>query len=185
MDLRLGTEQVAESPARVAPSRWVREVVFREKVRGYRQGDVDAFLDQVAFAFDELEARLRDAEERASRAAGEIAVAVADDDTVRRTLTLAQRTAELAIAEAERQAAEMVERARIESEMLVHAAEAESAAIRDRERSQLVAEIAHLESARSAAAEDLESLETRRAQEHERLTRVLEELAHVVERRLT
>lgn len=177
-------EVVEESPARVAPSRWVRETTFREKLRGYHQADVDAFLDQVAFAFDELESRLRDAEERASRAAGETAVAVADDETVRRTLTLAQRTAELAIAEAERQAAELVERARGESEGMIASAEAEAAAIRERERSKLVAELTHLESARAIAAEDLDELEQRRMREHQRLTAVLRELAEAVERKL-
>jgi DivIVA domain-containing protein len=176
---------IDDSPVRIAPSRWVRETTFREKLRGYHPGDVDGFLDQVAFAFDELESRLRDAEERAAKAAGETAVAVADDETVRRTLTLAQRTAELAIAEAERQAAELVERARGESEGMVAAAEAEAAAIRERERSRLVAELTHLESARAVAAEDLDELETRRQREHERLTRVLRDLADVVEQRLT
>lgn len=176
---------VVESPARVAPSRWVREAVFREKLRGYHPGDVDAFLDQVAFAFDELESRLRDAEERGARAAGEAAVAVADDETVRRTLTLAQRTAELAIAEAERQAAELVEQARAECSALVAEAEAEASAVRERERSKLVAELTHLESARVVAAEDLDALEQRRRREHERLTAVLRELAEVVEQRLT
>lgn len=178
-------DDIEESPARVAPSRWVRETVFREKLRGYHPGDVDSFLDQVAFAFDELEARLRDAEERAARAAGETAVTVADDETVRRTLTLAQRTAELAIAEAERQAAELVERARGESEGMVAAAEAEAAAIRERERSKLVAELTHLESARAVAAEDLDELAARRRREHDRLTAVLRELHDVVEQRLT
>lgn len=178
-------DDIEETPTRVAPSRWVRETVFREKLRGYHPSDVDSFLDQVAFAFDELEARLRDAEERAAKAAGETAVAVADDEMVRRTLTLAQRTAELAIAEAERQAAELVERARGESEGMIAAAEAESAAIRERERSKLVAELTHLESARAVAAEDLDELAARRRREHDRLTAVLRELHDVVEQRLT
>ncbi|HEV7885919.1 MAG TPA: DivIVA domain-containing protein [Acidimicrobiales bacterium] len=179
------TPEVEESAARVAPSRWVRETVFREKLRGYHPGDVDAFMDQVAFAFDELVARLHDAEERVSRAAGEAALVVADDETVRRTLTLAQRTAELAITEAERQAAELVERARAESQALVREAEAEAAAIRERERSKLAAELTHLESARAVAAEDLDVLESRRRHEHERLSKVLRDLAEVVEQRLS
>jgi DivIVA domain-containing protein len=178
-------DDIEESPTRVAPSRWVRETVFREKLRGYHPSDVDAFLDQVAFAFDELESRLRDAEERAAKAAGETAVAVADDEMVRRTLTLAQRTAELAIAEAERQAAELVERARGESEGMIAEAVAESAAIRERERSKLVAELTHLESARAVAAEDLDELAARRRREHDRLSAVLRELHDVVEQRLT
>jgi DivIVA domain-containing protein len=179
-----GAEPMEESAARVEPSRWVREAVFREKLRGYHPTDVDAFLDQVAFAFDELEARLRDAEERASKAVGEVAVTVADDETVRRTLTLAQRTAELAITEAERQAADLLERARAESESLVRQAEAEAAAVRDRERSKLLAELNHLESARAIAAEDLDTLEHRRRAEHERLVAILRDIQTVVEERL-
>jgi DivIVA domain-containing protein len=175
----------AEPPVRLAPSRWVREATFREKLRGYHPADVDGFLDQVAFAFDELESRLRDAQERIGRAAGEAAVAVADDETVRRTLTLAQRTAELAITEAERQAAALVESARAEAEALVAEAEAEAAAVRERERSKLVAELTHLESARAIAAEDLDELEGRRRREHQRLTAILSELAELVEQRLS
>ncbi|HZQ27934.1 MAG TPA: DivIVA domain-containing protein [Acidimicrobiales bacterium] len=175
---------VEESPARTAPSRWVREAVFREKLRGYHPADVDAFLDQVAFAFDELEARLADAEDRAVKAAGDAAVVVADDDTVRRTLTLAQRTAELAIAEAERQAATLVESAQAEAERLVRHAEAEAAEVRERERSKLEAELTHLESARAIAAEDLDALDARRRREHARLTAILTEVAAVVESQL-
>lgn len=174
-----------EPPVRLAPSRWVREATFREKLRGYHPADVDGFLDQVAFAFDELESRLRDAQERIGRAAGEAAVAVADDETVRRTLTLAQRTAELAITEAERQAAAMVESARAEAEALVAEAEAAAAAVRERERSKLVAELTHLESARAIAAEDLDALEGRRRSEHQRLTAILSDLAQLVEQRLS
>jgi cell division initiation protein len=169
---------------RSEPSRWVREATFREKLRGYHQSDVDSFLDQVAFAFDELEARLRDAEERAARATGEAAVVVADDETVRRTLTLAQRTAELAIEEAERQAEAMVERARAEADALVREAEEQAAEIRERERGKLTAELTHLDSARAVAAEDLDELELRRRKEHERLTSILRHLSEVVQDRL-
>jgi DivIVA domain-containing protein len=175
---------IEESATRTAPSRWVREATFREKMRGYHPADVDAFLDQVAFAFDELESRLTDAEERSTRAAGEAAVAVADDETVKRTLTLAQRTAELAITEAERQAAAMVESAQAEAQRLVQLAESEAAEVRERERSKLLAEITHLDSARAIAAEDLDTLEQRRRREHARLTAILTELAEVVEAKL-
>jgi cell division initiation protein len=173
-----------ESPERTAPSRWVRQATFREKMRGYHPQDVDAFLDQVAFAFDELEARLTDAEERAARATGDVAVVVADDDTVRRTLTLAQRTAELAIAEAERQAAVLVDAAQAEAEALVRQAEAEAAEIKAREQGALEAELARLEAARTEATADLDRIESRRRRERERLTAILTELAAVVEERL-
>jgi cell division initiation protein len=175
---------IEESATRTAPSRWVREATFREKMRGYNQTDVDAFLDQVAFAFDELEARLTDAEERSNRAAGEAAVAVADDETVKRTLTLPQPTAELPNTVPERQAATMVESAQAEAERLVQQAEAEAAEVRERERSKLLAEITHLDSARAIAAEDLDTLEQRRHHEHARLTAILTELAQVVEAKL-
>src|SRR5688500_18351867 len=43
-----GSVPVEESAVRMAPSRWIRETTFREKLRGYHQADVDSFLDQVA-----------------------------------------------------------------------------------------------------------------------------------------
>ena len=92
---------------------------FREAKRGgYNTQDVDEFIEQVKGEYkqhaallgearqgvDPLKARLADAERRAVEAS-ERADATSDaDDTLKRTLVLAQRTADAAIKEAEEQA---------------------------------------------------------------------------------
>jgi DivIVA domain-containing protein len=50
-------------------SRTLREVEFRQQLRGYHQDDVDEFLERVAAGIEVLQDRLREANERATRAA--------------------------------------------------------------------------------------------------------------------
>ncbi|MGH9060729.1 MAG: DivIVA domain-containing protein, partial [Acidimicrobiales bacterium] len=49
-------------------SRSIREVEFRQQLRGYNQDDVDEFLERVAAGIEVLQERLREATERAARA---------------------------------------------------------------------------------------------------------------------
>src|SRR5271169_6601985 len=95
----------------------LREVVFREKMRGYHPDDVDQFLEQVATGLEVLQDRLRQAVERAQRAESAAsaasatsvsvessspagpAVTMGGTDEALRTLVLAQRTADLHVQE--------------------------------------------------------------------------------------
>ncbi len=86
----------------------LREVEFREQWRGYSPDEVDEFLERLAVAVEALQAQLRDAMRRvdlAERRAGE---KEDSGDELRRTLVLAQRTADAAVEEARRQAEDMV-----------------------------------------------------------------------------
>ena len=83
----------------------LREVEFREKMRGYHPEDVDHFLEEVAAGLEVLQDRLRQAVERAQRAEAAAAEAEGSDETLRKTLVLAQRTADMAVQEAREQAA--------------------------------------------------------------------------------
>jgi cell division initiation protein len=86
----------------------LREVEFREKMRGYHPEDVDQFLERVAAGIEVLQDRLRQAIERAQRAEQAATEAGGNDDALRRTLLLAQRTADLAVQEGREQAARIV-----------------------------------------------------------------------------
>src|SRR4029079_1716146 len=92
----------------------LREVEFREKLRGYHPDDVDEFLERVAAGIEYLQNRLRQATERAQRAEARAAESTEGDDALKRTLVLAQRTAEMAVQEARQ------EGDRRESRALVH-----------------------------------------------------------------
>jgi DivIVA domain-containing protein len=78
----------------------VRNTKFRDKMRGYHPDEVDAFLERTAVAIEQLQNRLADVTERALRAEVALESNSEADESIRRTLTLAQRTAELAVKEA-------------------------------------------------------------------------------------
>jgi DivIVA domain-containing protein len=101
----------------------LREVEFREKMRGYHPEDVDQFLERVAAAWEVLQDRLRQALERAQRAEQAATEAGGNDDSLRRTLLLAQRTADLAVQEGREQAARIVAGAEQQAQSLVGDAE--------------------------------------------------------------
>ena len=97
----------------------IREVEFREKLRGYNPDDVDTFLERVAAGIDLLHDRLRQVTDRAERAERRAEESVGGDDALRRTLVLAQRTADLAITEAREQAVAIVEEAKSQAAAIV------------------------------------------------------------------
>lgn len=147
----------------------IRAVQFREKLRGYHPEDVDAFVADVAQGVEDLERRLKVAESRALELESRQEAATDAEDSLRRTLVLAQRTADAAIQEARDEAARVIEDARQQRAE----AEAELLELRDRlrreaedegraQREQLVAE-------RRALLADVETLRAHVERERERL----------------
>ena len=84
------------------------DVEFRERFRGYDPDEVDAFLEQVARSVQELDQKLKDAIDRAEKAEARAREAGDADEALRRTLVLAQRTADAAVSEAEDRAAALM-----------------------------------------------------------------------------
>ncbi len=143
----------------------LREVEFREKMRGYHPEDVDQFLERVAAGIEVLQDRLRQALERAQRAEAQASEAGGADDALRRTLVLAQRTADLAVQEAREQAARILAGAEQQAQAMI--AEAEDRARRAHEDAltDVRNELARLESSRQQLQGDVETL-TRWVEEH-------------------
>lgn len=162
----------------------IRTVRFRERLRGYHPDDVDDFLEQIALLVQDLEAQVADAARRVEEAGSRATVATANEQTVRRTLVLAQRTAELAVTEAQNRAQAIVAEAEEQARARVAAVEAECAATRELEEGRLRQELARLEDARAEAERQLQEMEARRAEERARLSEALGELAAVVDDRL-
>ena len=94
----------------------VRSATFREKLKGYNPEDVHAFMERSAAAIDQLTARLAEASARALKAEAALASNSEADESVRRTLVLAQRTAEMAVREANEEAATIRAEARRDSD---------------------------------------------------------------------
>jgi cell division initiation protein len=143
----------------------LREVEFREKMRGYHPEDVDQFLERVAAGIEVLQDRLRQAGDRAQRAEQAANEAGGSDETLRRTLVLAQRTADLAVQEAREQAARILASAEQQAQSII--GEAEERARRSHEDAlvEVKGELNKLEASRQQLQADVENL-TRWADEH-------------------
>jgi len=156
----------------------LREVEFREKLRGYHQDDVDEFLERVAAGIEILQERMRQATDRAVRAEQKLSETTEADDAMRRTLVLAQRTADAAVAEARQQAQQIVTTAQAEGEQIVRAADDAARRIAEDAQRDLWADIARLEAAREALRADIASLDAYLAGERQRLRQSMAELLH-------
>jgi cell division initiation protein len=168
----------------------LREVEFREKMRGYHQEDVDQFLEQVAVAFEVLHDRLRQAVERAQRAESAASEAAnahdsGSDETLRRTLVLAQRTADLAVSEAREQAARLLAGAEQQAQGML--ADAEDRARRSHEESvaEMRADLARLEAKRQQAQGEVELIRRWVEEQRNHLTSSLRDSLRALERAST
>ena len=104
----------------------VEQTQFRVAFRGYAIDEVDAFLDRVQAEL----ARLLSAEQPASVAAPAPAAATEGQEAALRTLLLAQRTADEAVAEAQTEAGQLRAAAREEAEATLAAAREQAEATR-------------------------------------------------------
>jgi DivIVA domain-containing protein len=182
----------------------INEVEFSMARRGYDPDQVDEFLEKVAVAVGELGERLTEARDRAlaaDRRANEIerklterpepaadaaaasvsAQAEAELETLKRTLVLAQRTADAAMREAEQEAARIRADAATEAANLVTSAQDEARAAHADTRRALVEEIGTLESGRDALRDDVLALERHLDEQRLRLRGAIAELQRIVD----
>jgi cell division initiation protein len=166
----------------------LKEVKFSESWRGYDRDEVDEFLERVGAGVAQVQGRLRESIDRAEAAEAR-AVALGGrseaEDTLRRTLVLAQRTADAAVAEANETAARTVADAEARAGRIVADAEAHGVTLRaeaeeevrrvaESTRAPLIDEIRELERVRGFLHDDIELLErhldTQRATLRQQLT---------------
>lgn len=103
------------------------------------------------------------------------------NEELRRTLVLAQRTADSAIREAREEAQTIVEAAHADARRAVEEAEAESARTRDEARRRLIDEIAELESVREAMRNDTVVLERYLGDERAKVRETIQVLRRLVD----
>jgi cell division septum initiation protein DivIVA len=127
-------------------------------MRGYHPEDVDQFLERVAAGMEVLQDRLRQALERSQRAEQAAAEAGGTDDTLRRTLVLAQRTADLAVQEAREQAARILAGAEQQAQGLLADAEERAQRTQDDALMETKSELSKLEASRQHLQEQVDSL---------------------------
>ncbi len=108
-----------------------QDIEFHERFRGYDPDEVDAYVDRVAKAAALVQGRLSELQQRAEAAearAMESGGSSETEATLTRTLILAQRTADAAVAEAKEEAAFIVAGAESGAEAALRVAQAEASA---------------------------------------------------------
>jgi cell division initiation protein len=160
----------------------LREVEFREKMRGYHPEDVDHFLEEVAAGLEVLQDRLRQAIERAQRAEAAAAEAEGSDETLRKTLILAQRTADMAVQEAREQAARILAGAEQQAQAMLADAEERGRRTHEDAIAHSRAELGALETARAQAQQDVDTLNRWLEEHKEHLKASLTEAIAAVDR---
>jgi DivIVA domain-containing protein len=180
---------------------------FREAKRnGYNTQDVDEFIEQVKVEYSHHDAMVREAQQRAEAAeakvadaerraaeAAERANATSDaDETLKRTLVLAQRTADAAIKEAEEQASRTLTSAQDQAARLLADAQEATARARaeaenearlaqEEARARVLGELRDLEGARDQLSTDVTSLERHLEEQRERVRVSSHELQRVLD----
>ncbi|HEY3842402.1 MAG TPA: DivIVA domain-containing protein [Acidimicrobiales bacterium] len=179
----------------------LRTVEFRLGLKGYNVDEVDEYLDRAAQEAEALQEHVRQLNERlrqagdrigqlerdkhsgpsdADVAAGTSSASVVDpvpsDETLQRTLVLAQKFVDQTKRESEAEAAALVAQAEERARDAVAAAEAEALAIKTESQQKLKDEVARLESTRTELAADVESMARHLESERNRLRGALSEI---------
>jgi DivIVA domain-containing protein len=132
---------------------------IKEAFRGYHRDEVDDLLERAAVTIENL---MRQAQEAPPRQAADAALAQVsrnDAETIQRTLLLAQRAADDAIAEAEERARQILDESEAKAQTLVGEAEVTARRIHEGERRRLEGEIAELIARRARLQTDADALE--------------------------
>lgn len=162
----------------------LRTVEFNDARKGgYDHDEVDEFLDRAAADLArqhdkvrELETRISEAERRAAEAEASAKDNSDSDETLRRTLVLAQRTADAAIKEAEDDAARIVAEARQRADGMIASAEEQVRRDVGATRDRLQVEIRELEGRRSELHGRINELSGHLDAERDRVATQLEQL---------
>ena len=175
----------------------LRTVEFRETLKGYHRDDVDEYLEKAAVEAEGLQEQLRQSGERLRQAGERIAQlesqleqrpetsqpaepAVADD-TLQRTLLLAQQFVDQTKSDAEAQAAKLLAEAEAHARGLTTDAEARASQIAIESERKLKDEINRLEGIRCQLSGDVETLARHLEAERSRLRTALGEVLQWVE----
>jgi cell division initiation protein len=165
-----------------------RDVQFTERRGAYDKDEVHAFLARVGTAVGQMQERVREAQRRLEAAEDHIAKLEAAareqqdaDETLRRTLVLAQRTADAAIKEAQDEAEVIVAEARSKADDMI--VQAEEAVRRDvgATRDKLQAEIRDLERHRDELHRRVELITDHLESERSRIQAELADLSAVLD----
>lgn len=154
--------------------RELRDVEIRESLRGYNRDEVNDLLERAAATIQGDVERIQQLTERLASAQSEAGRTRETEDVLHRTLLLAQRAADEAVAEATAKARQMTDDAELQARRLIADAESEARNKGQAERSRLEAEIVELAGRRDALLADVEALNRFESEYRDRMTKALE-----------
>jgi DivIVA domain-containing protein len=152
----------------------LRDTDIREGFRGYHRDDVDELLERAATTIEGLSERVRQITERIAEAETSGSRSRETEETLQRTLILAQRTADEAIADAQKRARKMLEESETKSRTLVSEAEATARRIAEDERRRIETEVRELGARRDKLKNDVDALEKFESEYRDRIRSVIE-----------
>ncbi len=155
-------------------ARELRDIEIREAFRGYHRDDVNDLLERAAITIDAANEKLRQMSERLSAAQADSATSRETEDILHRTLLLAQRAADEAIAEAQAKARQLVDDAESHARRTIAEAESEARVRGESERRRLEQEVLDLAQKRDTLSADIDMLSRYENEYRERLLRALE-----------
>lgn len=160
-------------PMEITP-RELRDIEIHSEIRGYSRDEVNDLLERAAAAIDASNERASQLQDRLTSAQSESGRTRETEDILHRTLLLAQRAADEAVAEATAKSKQMIDEAEMSSRRLVADAETEARRRGDTERRRLEQEIVELAGRRDTLLADVEALTRFEAEYRERMVRALE-----------
>jgi DivIVA domain-containing protein len=176
----------------------LRTVEFRETLKGYHRDDVDEYLEKAAVEAEGLQEQLRQSGERLRQAAERISqletaleqqpapeqvqpAAVAPDDTLQRTLLLAQKFVDETKADSEAQAAKVLADAEAQAKLVTHQAQTEATRLASESEQRLREDIARLETSRGRLSHEVETMSRHLESERNRLRTALSDILRWVD----
>ena len=191
----------SQAPASILDT--LRTVEFRLGLKGYNVDEVDEYLDKAAQEAEGLQEHVRQLNERLRQASERIAqlerekraapapsaveagaaadAATLSDETLQRTLLLAQKFVDQTKRESEAEAAAVIAQAEETARTTVTAAEATAAQLQAETHQKLRQEVTRLEATRTELATDVESMARHLESERNRLRGALTEILNWVD----
>jgi cell division septum initiation protein DivIVA len=154
--------------------RELRDIDIRERFGGYNRDDVDDLLERAAARIEGLEGQVRDLSTRAEAGDVESGKTRETEEMLHRTLLLAQRAADEAVAEAQTKARQILDEAETKSRTMVSEAETTARRQAETERRRLESEVLELGAKRDALVADVDALDRFEQDYRVRLRRAVE-----------
>ena len=155
-------------------ARELRDQEIHSEIRGYSRDEVNDLLERAAVAIEASNERVTQLQQRLTSAQTEAVGNRETEDILHRTLLLAQRAADEAVAEATAKSRQMLDEAEMSARRLVAESEADARRRGVAERRRLEDEIVDLASRRDTLLAVVEALTRFESEYRERMVRALE-----------